>query len=88
MSWALIEQDDSDDDVSGDDVKNDLNIDEILMKCPTNIKEPNFSRWGTVSSCAKIVLEHWLPIFYMAQNNLHHQKKTATCTPLQRILCN
>jgi hypothetical protein len=60
--------DDSGDDVSGDDVKDDFNIDEILMKCPTNIKEPNFSRWGTVSSCAKIVLEHWLPIFYMAQN--------------------
>lgn len=26
----------------------------LLNSCPTDIKEPNFSRWGTVSAVAKI----------------------------------
>ena len=60
--------DESGDDVTGDELADDLQIESLLLKLPTNIKEPNFGRWGTVSSVAKIVLEHWLPIYYMAQN--------------------
>jgi hypothetical protein len=43
-------------------------MEDLAAMCPTNIKEPNFGRWGTISYVAKIVLHHWLPLFYMAQN--------------------
>jgi hypothetical protein len=66
----------SDEDLIGDDLMIDELIngarakkqEEMKADCPTNIKEPNFGRWGTVSAVAKTVLKHWLPIFYMAQN--------------------
>ena len=44
------------------------------MKLPTNIKEPNFGRWGTISIVAKIVLEHLLPIYSMVQNICYVEK--------------
>jgi hypothetical protein len=50
------------------DAQRDLRIDELLGGCPKDVKEPNFGRWGTVSAVAKVVLKHWLPIFYIAQN--------------------
>jgi hypothetical protein len=43
-------------------------MEDLAAMCLTNIKEPNFGRWGTISYVAKIVLYHWLPLFYMAQN--------------------
>jgi hypothetical protein len=46
----------------------DARMDQLLADCPTNIKEPNFSRWGTVSHVAKVVMKHWIPLFYLAQN--------------------
>jgi hypothetical protein len=60
--------DESGDDVTGNELADDLQIESLLLKLPTNIKEPNFGCWGTVSLVAKIVLEHWLPIYYMVQN--------------------
>ena len=42
--------------------------DELAEDCPTDVKEPNFGRWGTISYVAKVVKQHWLPLFYMAQN--------------------
>jgi hypothetical protein len=57
-----------DSDTSTFDAQRDLRIDELLGGCPKDVKEPNFGRWGTVSAVAKVVLKHWLPIFYIAQN--------------------
>jgi hypothetical protein len=57
-----------DSDTSTFDAQRDLRIDELLGVCPKDVKEPNFGRWGTVSAVAKVVLKHWLPIFYIAQN--------------------
>jgi hypothetical protein len=57
-----------DSDTSTFDAQRDLRIDELLGGCPKDVKEPNFGRWGTVSAVANVVLKHWLPIFYIAQN--------------------
>jgi hypothetical protein len=47
----------------------DAQMGALLQDCSsTNVKEPNFSRWGTVSHVAKVVLKHWIPLFYLAQN--------------------
>ena len=46
----------------------DAQMDALLQDCPTNVKEPNFSRWGTASHVAKVVLKHCIPLFYLAQN--------------------
>jgi hypothetical protein len=54
-------------------------IEDLAAMCPTNIKEPNFGRWGTISFVAKIVLDHWLPLFYMAQNVRHDKNVKNGC---------
>jgi hypothetical protein len=50
------------------DEQREERLKDLINGCPTDVKEPNFSRWGTVSFVARIVLDHWLPLFYMAQN--------------------
>jgi hypothetical protein len=37
---------------SGDSITE--HIEELLKGCPTNIKQGNFGRWGTISFCAKM----------------------------------
>ena len=37
------------------------------LDCPSNLMQPNFGRWGTVSSAAKVVLKHWTQIYFMAE---------------------
>jgi len=59
--------DESGDDVTGDELADDLQIERLLLKLPTNIKEPNFGRWGTVSAAAKVVLQNWTQIYFMAE---------------------
>jgi hypothetical protein len=54
---------------------NAAGINKLAAKCPTNIKEPNFSRWGTISAVCKVVLEHWLPLSFMAQNIIAVEKQ-------------
>ena len=41
---------------------------ELIDNCPTDVEEPICGRWGTISYVAKVVKQHWLPLFYMAQN--------------------
>jgi hypothetical protein len=55
----------SGDDITSDEMAEDMNLEALLNGCPTNLKEPNFGRWGTVSDVAKVVLKHWLPSFYI-----------------------
>lgn len=43
-------------------------VKELAAKCPANVKKPNFSCWGTISSVAKVVLENWIQLVYMVQN--------------------
>jgi hypothetical protein len=50
------------------DEQREERLKDLINGCPTDVNEPNFSRWGTVSFVARIVLDHWLPLFYMAQN--------------------
>eukprot|EP00956_Cyclotella_meneghiniana_P017424 scaffold28348_cov21-Cyclotella_meneghiniana.AAC.2 len=47
----------------------DESIDELIesLKCPANLMQPNFGRWGTVSSAAKVVLDNWTQIYFMAE---------------------
>ena len=45
-----------------------MGMHQLLNGCPTNIKEPNFGRWGTITAVARVVKRHWLPLFYMAEN--------------------
>ena len=47
----------------------DDSIDELIesLKCPANLMQPNFGRWGTVSAASKIVLQHWTQIYFMAE---------------------
>ena len=49
--------------VNDDDLKEDMGIDKLLNGCPTNIKEPNIGRWGTITAVARVVKKHWLPLF-------------------------
>jgi hypothetical protein len=49
-------------------------IKKLSYNCPTNMKEPNFSRWGTIAAVSKIVLEHWVPLAFMAQNIMSVEK--------------
>ena len=49
-------------------------IAQLAAECPTNVKDPNFSRWGTISAVAKVVLKHWLPLLYMSQNIIDVEK--------------
>jgi hypothetical protein len=58
----------SDEEDAMESLERDLDIEQVLQepdaaainklaeKCPTNIKEPNFSRWGTISAVCKVVL--------------------------------
>eukprot|EP00956_Cyclotella_meneghiniana_P020292 scaffold35578_cov56-Cyclotella_meneghiniana.AAC.1 len=57
-----------DDVVNDENLMEDMGIDNLLSGCPTNIKEPNFGRWGTITAVARVVKKHWLPLFYMAKN--------------------
>jgi hypothetical protein len=50
-------------------------ISQLAASCPTDIKDPNFSRWGTISAVAKVVLKHWLPLLFMAQNIVDMEKE-------------
>jgi hypothetical protein len=43
-------------------------IADLSSDCPTNVKDPTFSRWGTISAVAKVVLKHWIPLLFMAKN--------------------
>jgi hypothetical protein len=52
----------------------------LSSKCPTNQADPNFGRWGTISAAAHTVLEHYVPLFYMAQNTAIIEKITAIST--------
>eukprot|EP00956_Cyclotella_meneghiniana_P010360 scaffold14347_cov50-Cyclotella_meneghiniana.AAC.1 len=47
----------------------DESIEELIesLKCPANLMQPNFGRWGTVSAASKIVLNHWTQIYFMAE---------------------
>eukprot|EP00956_Cyclotella_meneghiniana_P026149 scaffold55872_cov78-Cyclotella_meneghiniana.AAC.1 len=72
----LIDSDD-DDDCADEEVRakkqaareeTKKKIAQFAKECPTNVKDPNFSRWGTISAVAKVVLKHWLPLVFMAQN--------------------
>eukprot|EP00956_Cyclotella_meneghiniana_P011555 scaffold16259_cov23-Cyclotella_meneghiniana.AAC.1 len=37
------------------------------LECPANLMQPNFGRWGTVSAAAKVVLQNWTQIYFMAE---------------------
>eukprot|EP00956_Cyclotella_meneghiniana_P010989 scaffold15408_cov41-Cyclotella_meneghiniana.AAC.7 len=88
LEELLMEDIDSDDDeegVSCDDAeerenkrqqRDEMNkkISKLAAECPTNIKDPNFSRWGTISAVAKVVLKHWLPLLFMSQNVIETEK--------------
>ena len=49
-------------------VKLQKKIADLSSDCPTNVKDPTFSRWGTISAVAKVVLKHWIPLLFMAKN--------------------
>jgi hypothetical protein len=49
----------------------------LSSKCPTNQADPNFGRWGTISAAAHTVLEHYVPLFYMAQNTAIIEKNNS-----------
>eukprot|EP00956_Cyclotella_meneghiniana_P013076 scaffold18726_cov48-Cyclotella_meneghiniana.AAC.2 len=53
---------------SDETLMEDMGIQQLLNGCPTNIKEPNFGRWGTITAVARVVKKHWLPLFYIAKN--------------------
>eukprot|EP00956_Cyclotella_meneghiniana_P016988 scaffold27384_cov36-Cyclotella_meneghiniana.AAC.11 len=63
---TMVDAGDEDSAAESDDMK--MTREELADDCPTNVKEPNFGRWGTISYVAKVVKLHWLPLFYMAQN--------------------
>jgi hypothetical protein len=42
-------------------------VEKAAAKLPTNMPVANFCRWGTISKCSRVVLEHWLPIANIAQ---------------------
>eukprot|EP00956_Cyclotella_meneghiniana_P017447 scaffold28426_cov37-Cyclotella_meneghiniana.AAC.2 len=56
------------DTASDETLMEDIGIQQLLNGCPTNIKEPNFGRWGTITAVARVVKKHWLPLFYIAKN--------------------
>eukprot|EP00956_Cyclotella_meneghiniana_P020348 scaffold35756_cov21-Cyclotella_meneghiniana.AAC.1 len=86
LEELLLERDDSDDEEEAcadeeEKIKKQKAREEMKEKiaafakeCPTNVKDPNFSRWGTVSAVAKVVLKHWLPLIFMAQNVIDIEK--------------
>jgi hypothetical protein len=43
-------------------------IADLSSDCPTNVKDPTFSRWRTISAVAKVVLKQWIPLLFMAKN--------------------
>ena len=80
-----IDSDDDEEGVSCDDAeerenkrqqRDEMNkkISKLAAECPTNIKDPNFSCWGTISAVAKVVLKHWLPLLFMSQKVIETEK--------------
>eukprot|EP00956_Cyclotella_meneghiniana_P031906 scaffold85518_cov22-Cyclotella_meneghiniana.AAC.3 len=63
---ATVEGEDDESAAESEELK--MTKGELAEDCPTDVKEPNFGRWGTISYVAKVVKQHWLPLFYMAQN--------------------
>lgn len=59
---------------AGDDASLDELVDQLASNCPTNVMDPNFSRWGTISAVAKVVMKHWVPFSFMAQNVVEKEK--------------
>jgi hypothetical protein len=55
-------------------------VEKAAAKLPTNMPVANFGRWGTISKCSRVVLEHWLPIANIAQTVQTIEKKAATYT--------
>jgi hypothetical protein len=47
----------------------------LSAACPTNVKDPNFSRCGTISAIAKVILKHRILLVYMSQNIIDMEKK-------------
>ena len=48
--------------VNDESLMEDMGIQQLLNDCPTNIKELNFGRWGTITALARVVKKHWLPL--------------------------
>jgi hypothetical protein len=66
----------------GDSTEKDKKITKLKEKiaslsaaCPTNVKNPNFLRWGRISAVAKVIFKHCIPLVYMSQNIIDMEKK-------------
>jgi hypothetical protein len=49
-------------------------VKDLAESCPSYVCDPNFSRWGSISVVAKVVLNHWVPLVCMAQNIIDMEK--------------
>ncbi len=59
-----------------EDLDDDAGIDDLIhfiTETPGNIQDPVFSRWKTVMSCTRVVLDYWSQIYFVAVAIKQHQ---------------
>jgi len=76
-----------------EDLEEDAGIDDLvhfITETPSNIQDPVFSRWKTVMSCTRVVLNYWSQIYFVAvavkQNQIYKKKHTSYLCTLSSTL--
>ncbi|KAK1733485.1 hypothetical protein QTG54_015773 [Skeletonema marinoi] len=67
-----------------EELDGDKGIDDLvgfITETPSNISDPVFSRWKTVMSCTRVVVQYWTQIYFVAvaikQREIHQKKHSS-----------